>query len=90
MKYQCVNCEKLFNPEDDIIISGVASGWVFGSTTVFCRNCFERREKDKKYCSDCKYWKSGLKYFFFRVEPCKSCNKHNNWEENKLNLKDLE
>ena len=79
MKYQCVECKEIFD-EDEIIMSGVASGWGFGSTTIFCRECFERRERAENYCCDCKYWKRGSKYFFFSVGPCKSCKNHSNWE----------
>jgi len=79
MEYQCVWCENIFD-EDNMIMTGVQSGWGFLTSTVLCKDCYDAYVKSKKSCSDCKYWKTKRKN-----EPCKNCKNHSNWES-KLKL----
>jgi len=75
MKYQCVNCKKTFN-EQAIIIVGINTGWNFYTSTIFCNECYELYKKSYMSCVDCKYKKTKRK-----IEPCKGCKNHCNWED---------
>lgn len=78
MKYQCANCEKIFD-EKGIIITGINTGWGFFTSTIFCNDCYELYKKSKKSCYECKYWGNPTK-FLCLTEPCKSCRGHNKFE----------
>lgn len=79
MKYQCVSCKEIFN-EDEIVMTGINTGWSFYSSTVLCNDCFELYQKSGKSCIDCEYQKNERK-FLLLTEPCKGCKNHSNWED---------